>query len=133
MDKTSIMVEFIITGDQFPPNVITEMLSIEPTGCYMKGEKVKNKGRERKETCWYISTGYEDSLDINNQLKKIMNLIGNQKQMLLELKNKYDLDYMFSIVIRVEQNQTPAINLKSETIEFASDINAEFDLDLYIF
>lgn len=133
MEKTKVSVEFSIIGDDFYPTMITEQLAIEPTESWMKGEKVKNRNIVRKETCWSVSTGDEESFDINNQLKKIVDLIKPQKNNLKRLQKLYKLEYMFMIVMKIENNETPAIYLESETISFMNDINAEIHFDVYNF
>lgn len=133
LDSTNIMAEFVIVGEDFPNSEITRRLGIEPSEFYLKGDKVKNRNIYRKETSWSISTGYEPSLDINTQLSKLLSIIENKKQDLIHLKQTYKLDYKFCIVLRIEQNQSPSVYLDNNTIAFANDIQAEFDIDLYIF
>lgn len=133
MENTNIKVEFRILGDDFPPEIITEKLSIKPNEVWIKGDKIKNKDFHRKYSCWILSTGYEESLDINNQLKKIYNIIKIKKNKLRQLKKTYELDYQFDIIINIEKKEKPAIYLDLDIIKFANDIEAEFDFDLYIF
>lgn len=132
VNETNILVEFNIIGDDFDIDVVSEQLDIKPSYYYKKGDKIENRAIKRKETCWSISSGYEISLDINNQLEKILSLIKCKRNMLKKLRERFQLDYSFSIVIRVEKNQSPAIYLEKEAIEFANDIKADFDFDLYI-
>ncbi|SHL04119.1 protein of unknown function [Desulforamulus aeronauticus DSM 10349] len=61
MDKTNIMVEFCILGDDFNPEEVTSKLLIEPREQYLKGSR-STRNIERKETCWSISTGYVETL-----------------------------------------------------------------------
>ncbi|WP_449622910.1 DUF4279 domain-containing protein [Robertmurraya sp. Marseille-Q9965] len=132
MNKTNILAEFNIIGDEYDIEVISEQLGIEPTNYYKKGDKILNKEIQRKETCWSISSGYQISLDINDQLEKILSIIKPKRKILNKLREQYKLDYKFIIVIRVEENQSPAIYLENEVIEFANNIKADFDFDLYI-
>lgn len=133
LDVTNIKVDFVIIGEDFTNNDISNILEIRPTEYYSKGDKVKNKNLYRKETAWSVSTGYEPSLDINKQLSKLISLIENKKKNLIHLKQIHKVDYKFCIVIRIEQNQSPSVYLDSHTISFANEIQAEFDIDLYIF
>ncbi|WP_051272153.1 DUF4279 domain-containing protein [Shimazuella kribbensis] len=133
MKKTTVMVEFAIFGDDFSPDAVTEKLSTKPTKCWMKGESIRDMAIVRKETNWSISTGYEESWDINDQLKKLVELLENKRSDLKELKRIYNLEYKFFIVINVENNEKPAIYLENDMIEFANDIKAWFDFDLCIF
>lgn len=132
MNETNILVEFNIIGDDFDIGLISEQLDIKPTDYYKKGDKIRNKEIKRKETCWTISSGYEVSLDINNQLEKVLCIIKPKRNILNKLREQFQLDYKFIIVIRVEENQSPAIYLEQDVIEFANDIKADFDFDLYI-
>ncbi|MED1724657.1 DUF4279 domain-containing protein [Brevibacillus parabrevis] len=133
MNKTSVMVEFTLTGDQFNPDLITEKLEIKPNEIYYKGDQVKHRKAVRKETCWSINTGYQESLDVNIQLRDVLEKIWPKKNDLRELQVENNLEIKFCIVIKIEENQTPAIYLDSDIIAFAHEIKAEFDFDLYIY
>ncbi|WP_203362825.1 DUF4279 domain-containing protein [Bacillus sp. REN10] len=130
---TNVNAEFVIIGDIFDPNVVTQRLGIEPHGYWIKGEEVPKEPIKRKDTNWWIHTDYEHSFDIMCQLSKLINILQNKKNILKELKTTYDLDYLFLVVINVEEDEKPAIALDSSFITFASDIGAEFEVDLYIY
>ena len=132
MDKTNVMVEFSVIGEKFNPNVITKVLQIEPTEYYFNGDKSK-RNIERKETCWYISTGYVDTLYISDVLSTIIDKLKDKEKKLNDLKNQLNLTYKFFIVIKIENGQVPAIYLDSKVIDFANSIKAEFDFDMYIY
>lgn len=133
MDRTNVMVEFIIIGEEFDPNFVTEKLNIEPDEFWVKGDAIKGRNIKRKDTTWSINTGYEESLDISEQLEKIINLINGKKNILKELKIEYNLEYVFGIVVNVEDNQKPSMYFNNMFIEFVNDIKAEFYIDLYIY
>lgn len=133
MDRTNVMVEFIIIGEEFDPNFVTKKLKIEPDEIWVKGDSIIGRNIERKDTTWSINTGYEESLDINEQLEKIINLINDKKNILKKLKAEYNIEYVFGIVVNVEDNQKPAMYFNNMFIEFVNDIKAEFYIDLYIY
>ncbi|WP_368905939.1 DUF4279 domain-containing protein [Bacillus wiedmannii] len=135
------MAYFSVTGDAFPVEAITDALSIEPTRTYKKGDVVarhdnpnlvSTKVIYRKETDWTLSTGYQESYDINNQLHVILKSLEGKTEQLKQLKEKYDLQFLFMVVIQVENNESPAMYLQKEIINFASFIQAEIHFDLYI-
>ncbi|PGU41587.1 DUF4279 domain-containing protein [Bacillus cereus] len=135
------MAYFSATGDIFPLEAITETLSIEPTRTYKKGDVVARRDNPnlvftktlyRKETDWTLSTGYQESYDINNQLHVILKSLEEKTEQLKQLKKKYDLEFLFMVVIQVENNESPAMYLQKEIINFASSIHAEIHFDLYI-
>lgn len=130
---TNVNAEFVIIGDTFDPDIVTQRLGIEPQGYWVKGEKTANAHMERKDTNWWIHTDYEHSFDIMCQLSKLISILQKKKNILKKLKTTYDLEYLFLVVINVEENEKPAIALDSSFINFASDIGAEFAVDLYIY
>jgi hypothetical protein len=132
MDKTNLMVEFSVIGENFNPDIITKELQIEPTEYYLKGDKSK-RNTERKETCWYISTGYVNTLYVSDVLSPILEKLKDKGEKLNDLKNQFDLTYKFFIVVKIENGQVPAIYLDSKVIEFANSVKAEFDFDMYIY
>ncbi|MED0875554.1 DUF4279 domain-containing protein [Bacillus mobilis] len=135
------MAYFSVTGDVFPVEAITDALSIEPTRTYKKGDVVARHDNPnlvstkiiyRKETDWTLSTGYQESYDINNQLHVILKSLEGKTEQLKQLKEKYDLQFLFMVVIQVENNESPAMYLQKDIIDLASFIQAEIHFDLYI-
>ncbi|BCD24121.1 hypothetical protein BC30090_3018 [Bacillus cereus] len=136
------MAYFSITGDIFPVEAITDVLNIEPTRTYKKGDivarrdnpnLVSTKKLYRKETDWNLSTGYQESYDINNQLYVILKSLEEKTEPLKQLKKKYDLEFLFMVVIQIENNESPAMYLQKDILDFASSIQAEIHFDLYIY
>ncbi|ENB9403855.1 TPA: DUF4279 domain-containing protein [Bacillus paranthracis] len=136
------MAYFSITGDIFPVEAITDALNIEPTRTYKKGDivarrdnpnLVSTKKLYRKETDWNLSTGYQESYDINNQLYVILKSLEEKTEPLKQLKKKYDLEFLFMVVIQIENNESPAMYLQKDILDFASSIQAEIHFDLYIY
>lgn len=132
MENTNVLVDFIITGDDYDINEISTLLKIEPNKYWKKGEAIRHTGKNRTYTGWIFSTGYEETLDINTQLKKIEYLFQDKSDILIELKTKYKLEYCVEIVIKINHNEIPAMYLETEMINFASAIGASFDFDTYI-
>ena len=136
------MAYFSITGDIFPVEAITDALNIEPTRTYKKGDivarrdnpnLVSTKKLYRKETDWNLSTGYQESYEINNQLYVILKSLEEKTEPLKQLKKKYDLEFLFMVVIQIENNESPAMYLQKDILDFASSIQAEIHFDLYIY
>ena len=140
MDKTNLMVYFTLYGNEFPLDEVTEALGIQPTESYNKGDEIRHDDNPnfrpprpvlRKETAWDISTGYQESYDVSDQLDQILVLLKGKEATINRLKEKYDLECQFSIVIIMERGYTPGFHLEKEHITFANSIGAEFDIDLY--
>lgn len=133
MDTTNVKVEFIILGNGFSPDDISDKLSIEPSLKWKRGDKINPEKHERIYKCsgWEISTEYEESFDINEQLDKILKKIENYGGVLAKLCEKDGIESRFCIVIKIEKGQTPAMVLSRKLIEFAYAINAEIEFDVY--
>lgn len=130
---TNIMVEFRILGADFDVDYITDCLSVTPSVFWKTGDKIEGKNYTRKHTCWEINTGYEESLDINTQLNKILSLLSSKTDDLIRLKKSFNLDYCIEIVINIENDIKPTMYLSKEVIEFAYMVGAEIDFDVYVY
>ncbi|MDQ0247845.1 hypothetical protein J2S09_005521 [Bacillus fengqiuensis] len=133
VDKTQVMVYFSLYGDEFPTDEVTERLEITPSETYKKGDLIPNRSTAlyRKETSWDLGTGYQVSLDVNDQLQKIIGKLQNKASIINEIKEAYSVECKFFIVVKIEEGNTPALYLDKDIIKFASSIEAEFDVDLY--
>ncbi|MFC3343425.1 DUF4279 domain-containing protein [Paenibacillus abyssi] len=136
------MAYFSIFGDDFPLDKVTQILNIEPTRSYKKGEVIVRPKNDnviitttiyRKETDWELSTGYQESTDINDQLYLLLDTLENKVSELIRIKDEYKVSFTFMIVINIENNETPAMCLEQRFISFVHTINAGVDFDLYIF
>jgi len=132
MDKTKVKVNFEIWGDDFNVENASKILDIYPSKIRNKRDKSTYSNVKIKKTSWSFSTDYQESLDINEQLKFITNILNDKKQELQKIKKSYNVNYQISIVIKIENNQSPAIYLESDIIRLADEIQAEFDIDLYV-
>ena len=132
-EETNIMVEFCAFGDNFNPSVITDRLKLIPKCTWKKGDRIEDHNHFRKENCWTFGTGYENSLDVMEQLKIILDVLYPCKKKLLELKDELSVEYSLEVVINIEQAQTPALYFEKDIIEFCNDIGIIFiDVDLYV-
>lgn len=132
MKRTTVRVDFVIKGKGFNPSDITNKLGISPSKSWCEGDVSKEANIIKEQSLWLISTGYEQSLDINNQLSKIMNLLQPIRDELNELRVIYNISYVFEVIIEIYRGDVPAIYLESDSIEFANKIKAEFDFDMYV-
>lgn len=133
MEKSNVKARFSIYGENFEPGDITKQLGIIPTETYKKGELSTKYKIPRKETAWSISTGYEASMDINDQLNKILLLIEDKADKLVEIKDRLRINMLFMFVVNIVNNEKPAMYFEKRFIHFASKIDAEIGFDTYIY
>lgn len=140
MEKTQVMVGFSLFGDEFSLDHVTKKLGIEPTEKYKKGDVIVSpfnpkiiatKTCYRIETVWSLSTGYQESYDVKEQMDQILGQLKNKSATINHLKTENNLECVISIVIKMENGYTPGLHLDNQQIEFANSIKAEFDIDLY--
>ncbi|GMQ61386.1 DUF4279 domain-containing protein [Vallitalea maricola] len=131
--STSINIEFVISGEVFDLNTITYKLELQPTEQWLKGDNIYNRNITRKDTCWTYSLGEVESLDVNDELSKIIEILLMKKHTLHEIKRIFDVDYLFLITVKIEDEVKPIISIKSQAIELMNYIGAEFDIDMYIY
>ena len=134
MDATNILAKFILigNGNDFNVDEISSNLGIIPSKTGLKGELIRNGKIRRKESFWELSTNYELSLDTENQLFQIINQLKPHKIKLKGFIEKYNLEAVFRVVIKIENNEVPAIILDNKVVKFISEIKAEIEFDIYV-
>lgn len=90
------MAYFSLFGDEFDPNYVTSILKIESTNTAYKGDII-NKKHRIKETSWTLGTDYEESLDVNHQLTKVLDLLRNKVKEINSIRNENRLSTNFSL------------------------------------
>lgn len=130
MDNTTMSVKFKIFAEMFSTDEVTQILGVNPSGYLHKGEQ--GKFATAKETSWYIETQLSEALDINEHLTEIINILASKKKELIELKEKYKLEYLLSIIINIKHAQAPAVYFEHDIIKFLNDVKAEVDIDMYV-
>jgi len=132
LSKTNIMCEFRIVGDEFEPETITEKLQLMPSKTWRKGDKIRQGERLRDYSSWGLCTEYEETYSVNDQINKILEIFKPKMGELLYLKESLKLDYKIEVVINIESNETPAIYLDKDIIQFCNSADVSLDFDLYI-
>lgn len=132
MKNTNVRVDFRIMGDEFDIQIINKELGLMPTISWNRGDFIRDTKRVHTYTAWIFSTGAEETLDINSQLKKVEKIFYPKEDILRVIQRKYDLEFCIDIVIAIENESPPAIYLNEDIVHFASNIDARFDIDTYV-
>lgn len=141
MKHTQVSTEFNIRGEDFDPDYVTEALGLSPSTKWRQGDiRIQDiseegcalSGLTYSFSLWSITTGYQDSYDISDQLNPIIDLIKEKKNILLQLAEILELNYTIGIVIYIYNKRTPGVNISPDIMRFASDIGADIDIDLYV-
>ncbi|XKM14520.1 DUF4279 domain-containing protein [Orbaceae bacterium ac157xtp] len=132
MNKTTVAAIFSIYGDSFDLNYVTEKMRIKPSETTIKGIVPDGKKRASIETSWSISIEEMVSYDINEQLNQLIYLLESKKEELLLIKDIFEIKFSFLILVKIRNNETPAIYFNIDTLEFINYIKATIDVDLYV-
>ena len=128
--KTSIKVNFIITG-KFIPSEITCALGVKPTDTWRQGDVYKDTLVTFKHDGWELYSDEIESLDLNGEILKIINLIYPYSFQLKEITKRLNLDIEVACEIWVEDYQYPTIYFEREVLSKLVDLNAEFGISIY--
>jgi hypothetical protein len=129
--KSKVNVEFKIYGHDIVVNEINDILKIKPTKAANKDDQNNFMMTKNKIGYWIIETGYEISYDSIIQIEKIIKKLLSKKNKLKTIKEKWNCEYYFCLVVNVYDNNLPALYLTSDSIKFIGDIGASYDIDLY--
>jgi hypothetical protein len=132
-EKTTVMAEFSISGDNFKVTDVTRALKLEPTRYWDNGDITGIIKSPKRHTCWIINTGYDESLDIDKQLLKLFNILKDKTAILKHIKSEFHLELTVCIVIKVEKGEVPAMHIDSYIINFTHEIEASIEFDFYYF
>jgi hypothetical protein len=132
MGNTRVMVEFEISGEKFSPDEITMLLGISPTETRIKGNTITVKNIINKSTIWLYSTGYKESLDVDIQLKQIVDVFSEKIPILKDIKTRFNVKMGICVVIKVENKEPPAMSFRHWFLKFLTDIDADVDFDMYV-
>ncbi|MCT4777776.1 MULTISPECIES: DUF4279 domain-containing protein [Exiguobacterium] len=130
--QTEVLVYFQLLADDFSIEDVSHRLGLTPTETFERGDKSTYSSRPREYTSWSLGTGYQPSFDVNDQLQHIIAQLRGKETILDDIYNAYDdIRAKFTIVIVMENGQTPSLVFDLKTIQFVDRIRAEFDIDLY--
>lgn len=121
------MVEFYICAPEIEIEKINSFLNIAE---YKLRSKDSFTIKEFAKDYWSIDTGYEQSEDINIQIKKIYSKIKAKSDEINKLKNILCAEVGFVITVKQKEDGTlPAIYFEREFISFAATIGADVNMD----
>ncbi|MEG0258544.1 MAG: DUF4279 domain-containing protein [Lysinibacillus sp.] len=134
MDKTTLYAYIQFIGkDDFPLDVVTERLGVEPTRTWKVGDRVnKHTPLERFYTCWKYESEKLETLDPEDVLRPILDVFKFKIDTINQLKEELNIDVQIELVIVMENGRTPGLVIYPEFSSFVSAINACIDIDMYI-
>ncbi|NQX82743.1 MAG: DUF4279 domain-containing protein [Flavobacteriaceae bacterium] len=134
MEKSNSYIYFALQGDDFDPEIVTNMLGTKPTVSWRKGDKGIYNPRT-KYSCWELSTEKgKESIFLDNIVTEIVDLLYDKIEIINKLKRDLDLTSVLGIVMDIDTNQeqsTPTLGHDLRTIEFIYKTKTTTDVDIY--
>lgn len=111
---------------------LTEILGIEPTIAYKKGERIR-KDIYRKSFDWILTTPTIKSLDLEIVYNPLIILLKQKTEMINRfLRENTHVEVCFIFVVHINYPDTPSFYLSCEFIDLARNLRAGIDFDTYI-
>lgn len=131
--KSIIHVDFIIWGDKLNPIKLTNILNIEPSEAFKKGDvKIGKKTGTKviqKTGIWVLETEkYLDSTILTDHINFILNFLHGLKEPLHCLKEVDDL--RIHLIIGVEDDESVEFNLEPDLLKEIVQQNIELSFSI---
>lgn len=138
MDKTSLYAYILFSGnDDFPLEVVTERLGVQPTETWKIGEQVKPNHPInqllRSYTGWRFEIDTKETLDTEDVLRPLLEVFQSKTDTINRLIEELSLDVHLELVIQIFDGYTSGLVIYPEFSKFAAEINAFLDVDMYVF
>ncbi|KIL51485.1 hypothetical protein KP77_09970 [Jeotgalibacillus alimentarius] len=132
MDKTKTMIYFEITAPDLDTEAVTKQLGMTPSESYHKGDLIEDSFYHyRKRGSWSISSGYQEDLFMDESYKKVIDPLREKTALINQLRTAYDATCRIVVVSEMFNGQAPALLFPADVVQFAADVHAEIDIDLY--
>lgn len=130
VNNTRVKAQFGIYAKKLDFDIISEMLSLKPTNL-MLAENIKVK--EFQEDGWEYIYGYEESTDINIQVKKVILPFIDKTEDIKYICNMFNANIQLSVLIRAKSRKYyPYLALNGENIRRMAELNVDlFDIDIF--
>lgn len=136
MEKTNLYAYINFTGKDevydFPVEVVTETLGVQPTTIWRMGERINDK-HICSFTSWKYESGTIETLDTDDVLRPILNVFQYKTDTINRIKEELNLSVRIELVITMINGYTPGFTISPEFSRFASAINASIGIDLYVY
>lgn len=138
MGKTTLYAYVSFTGkddiEDFPLEVLTERLGIQPTETWRVGDKLNiNHSSVRSFTCWKYESKTLETLDVDDVLLPILYVFQSKTDTINQLKKELNLNVQIELVITMIDGYTPSLVISPEFSSFAAAIDAYIDIDMYVY
>ncbi len=128
--KTRIMVALTLLGKGINPNEITRKLNLRPSEIGREGDLIGKTKIKQKYDFWSLSNGYQESLDLGEQIKLFLDKISPYVDRIKTVALKRNLKVEIECAVDVADYEFPAICLENDTLQIVASLNADINIDI---
>ncbi len=119
---------FRVLGFEGPYSEITDLLGLEPTEAWKKGDR-DNYLQSKKESVWeYHSPLPKNEIFIDAHILSLINILETKAEQIKQLPNKYDVGIN---CVGYFTCANPGFHLDSKLLKRCAALNLSIDFDLY--
>ncbi len=124
-------ISLLVFSDEhdFNPSVLTQILQIEPTTTWHKGDLIR-KDLYRKETSWWLKTPCIKTFEFEEVFQILMSILDGKADILGKYAKDNNLFVKIIPVIVVSNNQ-PCIIISKEIAEILLLLSATMEFDIH--
>lgn len=134
MAETKVKINLRVVGDSFDPDIITKLINIQPDIKWEKGDEYIKNGKlnQRTYSNWMITTGYCETLDVDELMSSFSCRFRDRIVELNSCKKRFGLEYVCEVVVKIENAQPPSLYWNTNSLRLLDSIGADLDIDLYV-
>ncbi len=131
--KNEINLSFCIWDfDDITHNEITQLIGLQPSKIYTKGEKNTIGLALAKENGWIITTPLTEYSSFDDQMNSLLDIIESKIDVFKPLCEKYYCEFSCAVFIRYGNGESiPWVHLGSRYNKLIKELKIEFDIDIY--
>ncbi len=129
---TSLQVEFILTGNDLQVEDLLSTIDLDSVKTWKIGDPIGTSLLKYKHNGWCFETNKIISIDLPEEVEKVVKILKPYKTRLLEIIRKYGCEAELSCVLYIEDNDIPIVHFPRDIVEFISELNGEIDIDIYL-
>jgi hypothetical protein len=125
-------VELRLTGTQFSPEEITNLIGVSPTRVFRMGESIQGTKLTWKSNGWcYSLNDYKDTYDLGEEISVLLDRINVFSKKIIEVCEEKNLFSEISCAVYMK-DETPAINLNQQIIAQLNEFKTTIDVDIIL-
>ena len=131
--NTKIKLEFTVFGDLLDPLNFSKKIKLNPSNYWYKEDLIKknNPNLRRKETAWEYVIDWIETLDIEDCTNAFIKTFSAKVILIQEYIRAHHLEAKIDFVIKVYNDNSPAIYFNRPFLNLINILEAEIDIDLY--